>query len=547
MTISYGSTSVMGQVRNRTRRVVVRDNHEYPVFLQGIQATFEAHLKHNDNLVFTTDVSGLWENFIFYLPEEERQHHTCRTCQKFVERYGGLVTITEDGRTKPLMWSDWVPDAYRLAVSKVRGMVEVARVTGVFYSEQGVWGLPSNVADNGAVWTHMCVTVPDIKLVHIDRDRSAEQKMAVKKEDARMLREAMPEYSESVVNHTVSLLKGGNLHRASLVLPQAEWLQKLYTTLRGKRGHIKECLTWRAVATASNGFCHIKGNMIGSLMNDIRDGLPFQEIQASFRAKMSGDKYLRPTAAPKAGTIDKAEKIMEALQSSGSLERRWAFHRDIQEWYWVPTLNRTQEPATGLFGHLRQPVKQSQPMTLPEKTVSWLRFQEAYLSDMASLEMRIDNRVQPFGSFTAAQRPEAPPILRWDREERRNTVSHYVYTGGSTPHQWSMNTGWAKVYGVVPVAKVWHTGENAGQVAFLLEGAQDIRNVGNGLFPETLRGEYHEIRSVIEAYSKQARYFGTRVGMAAGLFISLNNMPQVRLRGMTKSGDVAVFLLDRWE
>lgn len=45
MSLSFDSTSVVVQVRNRTRRVVVRDNHEYPAFLGAIQATFEAHLK----------------------------------------------------------------------------------------------------------------------------------------------------------------------------------------------------------------------------------------------------------------------------------------------------------------------------------------------------------------------------------------------------------------------------------------------------------------------------------------------------------------------
>lgn len=35
--------------------------------------------------------------------------------------------------------------------------------------------------------------------------------------------------------------------------------------------------------------------------------------------------------------------------------------------------------------------------------------------------------------------------------------------------------------------------------------------------------------------------------MAAGLSISSNGMGQVHLRGMTKSGDVAHFHLDRWK
>jgi hypothetical protein len=69
--------------------------------------------------------------------------------------------------------------------------------------------------------------------------------------------------------------------------------------------------------------------MIGTLLEDIHVGLPFDDFKAKFAAKMHPLQYQRPQAAPKVGAIAQAEKLVEQLGIVRSLKRRFARLDDL--------------------------------------------------------------------------------------------------------------------------------------------------------------------------------------------------------------------------
>ena len=69
---------------------------------------------------------------------------------------------------------------------------------------------------------------------------------------------------------------------------------------------------------------------------------------------------------------------------------------------------------------------------------------------------------------------------------------------------------------------------------FVLPGARDSRDAGGGFFPETLRSEYHGIRSVMEAHSRSSTIAGKEEGTANG--IALGNQTGLLVRVKTKDG-----------
>ncbi len=89
--------------------------------------------------------------------------------------------------------------------------------------------------------------------------------------------------------------------------------------------------------------------MIGTLMEDIQAGLRFAEVKAKFDAKMDPLLYQRPQAAPSAGNIAQAEKVVQALASAGALQRRFARLKDIQA-LWTRRVSRCP-PSGGVFAH----------------------------------------------------------------------------------------------------------------------------------------------------------------------------------------------------
>ena len=86
--------------------------------------------------------------------------------------------------------------------------------------------------------------------------------------------------------------------------------------------------------------------MIGTLLEDLATGMDFATVSARFAAKMHPLKYLRPQAAPRAGNIADAEKIVAKLGIARSLERRFARIDEI-ETLWTDAPRRRLRTAWG--------------------------------------------------------------------------------------------------------------------------------------------------------------------------------------------------------
>ena len=75
----------------------LRDDDNYEGFLSDIRNNFNQLVGEGNTPLFTTNVNNLYEIFLSGLPEEAKQHYNCRCCRRFVDRFGGIVTITEAG------------------------------------------------------------------------------------------------------------------------------------------------------------------------------------------------------------------------------------------------------------------------------------------------------------------------------------------------------------------------------------------------------------------------------------------------------------------
>jgi hypothetical protein len=291
--------------------------------------------------------------------------------------------------------------------------------------------------------------------------------------------------------------------------------------------------------------------MIGTLLEDIASGMDFADVSRRFQSKMHPLQYQRPQAAPSAGTIAQAEKIVGQLGAAGSLARRFARIDEVQA-LWKPK----QTPETkgeGVFGHLKaKGAPEPLNMTIPPQTMTWDKFSRTVLPDADSIEFYARAARDHYAVLLTAVNPDAPPILQWDDPEHRNPVSWYVWHGGSAPEQFGLRTG-----SLVPVSAVtfkpsmWGDPEgkhsHQGQaVIFLLEGAKETRQSGAALFPEILKAEFHGVRSVIEAYSRSAEIEGIENSTACGILLQKGSNWEHMFRVTTK-GKAVDYRLDRWD
>jgi hypothetical protein len=524
--------------------------------------------------VFTTDASELFGIYLNNLPKQDRQHHDCHACKRFFETYGGLVTIDETGLTTPLIWDqEEVSPYYGDAIERVIHTVRRAQVTGVFYSSDRVWGQRWT-----GKWTHFAVTPPPSS-VHHSPIESASQKRAGKLEAYKTVRLALGEYSTEILEQAVRLLESDLLYRGDKVLGPVKWLAELReaglkTFLRtrsiGKStnltnpfgpydtGSARKNLIWRAIATAPEGYLHPRSSMAGTLLDDLKAGLGFEQASARFAHKMHPLEYMRPKTAPAAQTIQRAEEIFETLGLAPALERRYARLEEIQT-LWKPTpLPSPPAPrASSLFGHLtaRDTPPPTPELVLPPAVMTWAKFAWSVWPRVNQMEFLCEQGLGYYGAILTAVHPDAPAILKWDVEGARNPASSYCYVRGSHPQKWGLLTdpgsvsAWIPVNAIVARPEAWKLppGTQPHDVAILLvlDGAKDTGSPGLCLFPDIVRPELHAVRDVIHAHNQTSQPSGADAATVCGKWFG-PNVAAMTIRAHTDKGS-QVYLIDRWD
>jgi hypothetical protein len=526
---------------------------EWEPFLASVRARAQAVCATLGDrpALFTTAAADLYSLFLEGLPEALRQEHRCTACRRFFARYGGVVAIDAEGRSTSLLWDPAsAPANYAAAVRALTHAVSEAPVDGVFLASDAVWGTP----DKGG-WTHLGLEPPAVLIFPPSGVKTRWQVVAEKREDYKTLVRGLEEFPVDVVQQAAALLGTEALYRSEKCLGVAEWLLGLHQRRAAARGERRrENLTWLAVATAPPGFCHVRSTMIGTLLEDLALELPFDEVKERFAAKMHPLQYQRPTAAPSAQNIARAEKIVEQLKTAGALARRFAKLADL-ETLWTPAARARAGKGEGVFSHLKPRAhRKAVEVTAPPTVMTWDKFSRTVLPDAAHIEYLVPESKESYGGMVTAANPEAPPIIQWDTLERRNPVTWYVYVNGSLPAQWNLRTGTHHPVAAIAYspamwgAKTPSRSHHGLAVMFVLEGAKDTQYArGAGFFPEFLKSEYHEIRATMEAYATSAVVEGKNEAGACGIILSKGVKWGHTFRVTTRAGVTLSYTLDRWD
>ncbi len=503
--------------------------------------------------LFTTDAKpeALWAAYLNGVhpgatPQAKHTkglHYNCRACRRFVERFGGLVAVTTDGRTETVLWDNFdVPAFFQGAVIALAELVEKAKVTGVFLSSEEVWGTPKT-----GEWTHLSGANPN---AYKNVLKTAEQAMAEKKEEHHMLCRGLAEFPKEAVVQAVRVLEADAVDRSEKTLGVAKWLLTLHESLEGFKNPARANLIWLAVAKAPPGWCHVRSTMIATLLDDVVAGLPYESIKRRWNEKMHPLQYQRPTTVSE-GNLKQANKAVEKLGAAGSLKRRYARLEDLTALWRPSTVVEPEKPAGGgAFDHLMASKKKIKEVQLPPAKMIWDQFRDAVLPEAAKVECKVPGTGPFFGLVTAVD-PTSPPILQWDGLAGfpRNPVSWYFHHPVGHAYLWNLTAGaWANVKTICLKPCMWQQPEKfvqqGGGVFLILEGARDLRsNTGGAFFPECLRSEFQPIKKAMEAYARTAEVSGRDEGDANGIAISTGSDTSLTMRVTKRGGSVQEYLL----
>ena len=483
----------------------------YDTFMWHINRTFQ----DVSEPLFTTNAKGLFDAYLDGFPANWRQYHNCHACRRFIDQFGSLVTIDNEGKTASAIWDRVaVPASYRASIKAMETIIKKAKVTGVFLSSREVWGQPET-----GVWRHFYIK-PNKDEVFASAVKTAEQAMAEKLEDFKNIIRALSEFPVPVLEQALKLLKSEALYRSEKVIGPAQWLYDLHKSRNAVVKSRRRNIVWKAIATAPDGFCHPRASVVGSLLKDIASGAyHFEEVSRRFTEKMHPLRYQRPQTAPSAGNIEQAEKIVKQLGVEKSLERRFARIDEVDA-LWIPAPVEEKKQEKGIFGSIKpKDATFIREMNPPLIVCTWVKLAETVLPTAKAIELLVPAHGD-FIALVTAVHPDSPPILQWDTTEHRNPVSWYRYHGGSPASRWMLSASkWVPVTAICLYPGRWFDGKcsHGNEAMFILPGAVDSCNDSLALFPETLKSEFHQIRSTIEAFSKANKLIGTEEASACGI------------------------------
>lgn len=528
-----------------TAKVKSADDPSYAPFLASVATTF-AERTAIAKVLFSVDTDSLWETYLAAFPAEERQVYVCSACKQFVQRFGGLVVIAEEtGHRVSAVWNPEANDGMFVAVAEaMRQAVERLSVSSAFIAPAGTLGTPLT-----GEWTHIHAVLPQ-KLARTDRLLTANQIGTAIRENVATVERALDEFPLTAVAEALRVLEADALSRAEKFIGPVRWLHNLHIARGGAKDERKRAaVIWQAVATSPEGYSHPRASVVGPLLEGIIAGKSFETLRAEFAAMLHPLRYQRPQAAPSAGNIAEAERIVAQLGIAPSLERRFA-RLDECETIWVPAVQREAPKAGGVFAHLAPKEPAAHGLQLPAQTMTWDKFQRTVLPTATAIDMRVPS-TGSFMALTAATNDDAPPIIRWDRDDKRNSVSWYLYNGGSLAAQWGLTgNSWCPLTAVVPLPNLWGSApspQHGEGFILMLSGAVDTRDAGLALFPEHLREDLRAIRSTIEAFSGRGTISGREQASASGYDMRKGDKNiGVRLR-VTVAGKSSEFVIDRWD
>lgn len=398
----------------------------YPIFEATMQANFDKAIATGRPLFLThtEDLNELYLSNIPEIMEGVRQHYTCHACRQFLQRFGSLVTINEDGITQSVLFNEeFVPALFKTSVQAMREAVESASVSGVFIPDARVLGTPKT-----GEWTHLHVKLPE-SMRNRSLLRNAYQAMAEKREDFNVLRRVSSQHTVSAVNSAIALLKSETVYRGDRYAPHAEWFRDVLTKIQllESQKAIRNYL-WLAAAKAPTGFIPSNSSNVGQLLGDIADGMSLTEAGQKLSQRLNPATFQRAQTPPKQNAILEHQRIFEKLREAGhvaedSLKRRYAKYEEVPKIWEESTIEKEEEATpSGVFAHLL-PKTEAKPADLPAKLMTWEKFSQTILPTAKKLEVSVDNPSH-FMALVAADYPTAPNILQWD-----NGFSWYYHGG----------------------------------------------------------------------------------------------------------------------
>lgn len=468
------------------------------------------------------DGDELYELYLnsFETPEL-RQHHSCSCCRQFMRNYGNLVFLMPDGETASPFFSiedDTFPEV-RAFVQAAWDKLKNSPIEKMFFAKDTKsFGLGTFEAGG---FNHFHYKLENI-LPRPNAVLTSDQNASVVNEDIRLLVSSFDKWSDETLKRACELFT----HHETLSRTQFSEIVSDFLDIRTRYRYfrnnvLRKNFLFGIATTSRKGVLRIGQTVVGEFLDDLQVGDSDKAIRA-FLLRADAANYQRPTAAPSSATVKRAEFLFAELNLADSLKRRALRRDEVTESLWRK--QSVEDTVEGIFSKVK--TREGESASQNKESIDGgrisLRKLLSLISNASKIEIKVPGTSTCFSSMATATVPDAAPILIWDDMEKRNPVSTYRYSQPVHSSTWGLDPlSWEEIALVTRNPAKWNRPQDPDDsIFFILVNGHDKGNASSlPLFPETLRSELHEVRSVIEAYCQTERLTGLEQGLVAWNFV----------------------------
>lgn len=399
----------------------------FPGFARIVNDGFQSVCKA-EAYVVGVEGDALYQRYLESFPDgtnpvfKERTEHDCSCCKGFIRHVANVVSVV-DGEVRTV-WDEAAKSApypYNIVAESLRRMVLDAPVVDLFRvskndSSFGSMQTKSLDAASGVVstWNHF-YTGPIPKHLQAPMpDQVRGDYRTTVQVFTRGLNELRPDAVETVAD----LITSNSIYRgAEHQKAVSEFQQAQRTYLRLAPGP-QNLFAWTAARGPAARF---RNTVIGTLVQDLSEGVEVDKAVASFETKVAPQNYKRTTAVITPGMVKKAMETIADLGLEPALERRFARIEDISvnDVLWVDS--RVKPLMKGGLGDLLMDhATTTQPTTVDEskaEPIAMDDFIKEVLPKASSMEVLFrGSHLGNLMSLTAPVNPEPKQLFRWNND-----------------------------------------------------------------------------------------------------------------------------------
>lgn len=390
-------------------------------FQNAIEIQFNLMQAEASTFVFA-DVSGdsLWSNYIASFPEgtnplfRERTEYECNCCRNFVRNLGGLIGITNSGKVISI-WDLVIlqPNSYyQVVADKMSAYVKSVGFREYFNVTERAYGSRPN-KDNSTdiVWNHFYLYLPKAFVV-AGKDIGPLQNNL--NTDRSVFERSMKEFTVDAAETILELISQNSLYRGAehkAAVTKFLTYKRQYDALQTAAE--KNIFVWtQAKALGFAG--RFRATVIGTLLEDLSQGVELEHAVKSFEQKVAPLNYKRTTSLVTPQMIKQAQAKVEELGIQDSLARTFAKQEDIPLAHTLFTASVKQ--SLNLFDDLAEQAKVNvKPKNFANiEEISLEKFLKDVVPTAKQIEVLVENKHTPsFMSIMAPVVKESPNILNW--------------------------------------------------------------------------------------------------------------------------------------